>query len=40
MANANRVPMEHISETLSIGVTAATIETTNPTKRVLMYGVL
>jgi hypothetical protein len=32
--------MEHISETLLIGVTAATIEIIAPTKKVLLEGVL
>jgi hypothetical protein len=40
MAKANNVPAEHISETLSIGVIAATIETINPTNSVLFQGVL
>ena len=40
MANASKVPMEHISETVFIGVVAPTTETINPTKMVLLYGVL
>ena len=40
MANANSVPMEHISETVFIGVVAPTIDTMKPTKIVLRYGVL
>ena len=40
MAKAKSVPIEHISETLLIGVVAATIETTAPTRMVLLKGVL
>lgn len=40
MANANKVPELHISETLSIGVKAETTDTIPPTKIVDFQGVL
>lgn len=40
IANAKRVPELVNSDTLSMGVNAATQETTNPTKIVLFQGVL
>ena len=40
MAKANKVPIEHISLTLLMGVKAATIEMIPPTNMVLLCGVL